>query len=78
MYKIVTLFLIISYCYNGTAQSWEQVQVGSLKNSPDVFFLPAHTYLSDSSVARQYLPVPFLPIRQDNLCDRLFTRQIKF
>jgi len=47
VYKIVTLFLIISHFYNGTAQSREQIKLESLKSSPDVFFLPAHTHLSE-------------------------------
>ena len=49
MYKIVTLFLIIGHFYNGTAQSREQIKLESLKSSPDVFFLPAHTHLSEVS-----------------------------
>lgn len=47
VYKIVALFLIISHCYNGTAQSREQIKLESLKGSPDIFFLPAHTHLSE-------------------------------
>jgi len=45
--KIVTLFLILSHCYNGMAQSLEQIKLESLKSSPDVFYLPAHTFLSE-------------------------------
>jgi hypothetical protein len=47
VYKIVTLLLIVSLCYKGTAQSREQVKLEALKSAPDVFFLPAHTHFSE-------------------------------
>ncbi|HMG92597.1 MAG TPA: hypothetical protein VK589_21215 [Chryseolinea sp.] len=46
MYKIVTLALIVS-CYYGKAQSWERSELESLRTSPDVFYLPAHTFFSE-------------------------------
>jgi hypothetical protein len=39
--------MIVSHCYIGTAQSREHIKHESLKSSPDVFYLPAHTHLDE-------------------------------
>jgi hypothetical protein len=57
VYKIAILLLTIIHCYNGMAQSMSNnektpssalsTKLNTLASSPDVFFLPAHTFLKN-------------------------------